>query len=83
MVSDTKTSPAFDSEVRQAATLAIDALSKWRNELTTTNDRWLSKVLDQMSAVARALDWPDNVLNGMPEHRGYLQDAGANHRPIH
>jgi len=68
MVSDAKTSPALDSDARQAATLAIDALSKWRNELTAANDRWLRKVLDQMSVVARALDWPDDVLNGTREH---------------
>ena len=68
MVSDTKASPALESDARQAATLAIDALSKWRNELTITNERWLAKVFDQMSAVARASGWSDNVLNGMREH---------------
>ena len=68
MVSDTKAISALESDARQAATLAIDALSKWRNELTITNERWLAKVFDQMSAVARALGWPDSVLNGMREH---------------
>ena len=77
-------SRSFDSDARQAATLAIDALSKWRNELTITNERWLAKVLDQMSAVARALGWPDSVLDGMREHllsASKLQAAG--HRSIH
>ena len=67
-MSDTKTNSGLDSDARQAATLAIDALSKWRNELTITNERWLAKVFDQMSAVARALGWPDSVLDGMRQH---------------
>jgi hypothetical protein len=42
---------------------ALQALSKWQDELTAANERCLAKVLDQTSAAARAVGWPDHVIN--------------------
>jgi maltooligosyltrehalose synthase len=51
------------NEARQAVAGALQALSKWRDELAAANERCLAKVLDQTSAAARAVGWPDHVIN--------------------
>jgi hypothetical protein len=48
---------------RQAVAGALQALSKWQDELTAANEHCLAKVLDQTSAAARAVGWPDHVIN--------------------
>jgi hypothetical protein len=62
--------PGISKEVREGMTAALDALSNWRDEIETTNERCLDKVLDQTSAVARSMGWPDQAVKTT---RGYLQ----------
>ena len=51
------------NEARQAVAAVLQALSKWQDELAAANERCLAKVLDQTSAAARAVGWPDHVIN--------------------
>ena len=80
--SDIRNLTSLSNEARQAAISAFDALGQWRGEISSANDRYLTKVLDQMAVAQRAMGWPDHVTAGAREHllEG-LQDAGANDRP--
>jgi len=57
-------------DVREGVTAAFDALSNWRDEIETANERCLGKVLDQTSAVARSMGWPDQAVKTT---RDYLE----------
>jgi hypothetical protein len=59
-------------EMRDRVLAAFDALSNWRDEIETA-ERCLGKVLDQTSAVARSMGWPDEAIKTMRE---YLQHTG-------
>ena len=60
--------PGITKEVREGIVAAFDALSNWRDEIETANERCLGKVLDQTSAVARSMGWPDQAIRMMREH---------------
>jgi hypothetical protein len=62
--------PGVTKEVREGLITAFDALSNWRDEIETANERCLGKVLDQMSAVARSMGWPDQAVKTT---RDYLE----------
>jgi hypothetical protein len=51
-----------DNDARGAVAAAMQALSKWQDEIAAANERCLSKVLDETSAAARAVGWPDHVI---------------------
>ena len=51
------------NDPRQTATAALQALSKWHDEVVAANERCLTDVLDQTAAAARAVGWPDHVIN--------------------
>ena len=51
------------NDARQAATTALQSLSKWHDEVVAANERCLADVLDQTAAAARAVGWPDHVIN--------------------
>jgi hypothetical protein len=55
--------PGITKEMRENVGSAFDALSNWRDEIETVNERCLSKVLDKTSAVARSMGWPDQAVN--------------------
>ena len=59
-------------EMRDRVAAAFDALSNWRDEIETANERCLGKVLDQTSAVARSMGWPDEAVKTT---RDYLQQT--------
>jgi hypothetical protein len=52
---------SLNNEARQAVTVALDSLVHWRNEIVAANERWLTKVLDQVADAHRALGWPEQV----------------------
>jgi len=58
----------LSNDARQAVTAALQALSKWQDELAAANERCLAKALDQTSAAARAVGWPDHVINATRDH---------------
>ncbi len=57
----------LNGEVRQAVTDAFNAVSQWRDEIVSANDRYLTKALDQVAAAQRAQGWPSSVTAAMRE----------------
>jgi hypothetical protein len=55
-------------ELRNGVISAFEALSRWRDEIETVNERYLSKVLDQTSAAARSMGWPDEAIRAAREY---------------
>ena len=55
-------------EMRDRIVVAFEALSNWRDEIETANERCLGKVLDQTSAVARSMGWPDEAVKTTREY---------------
>ena len=64
--------PGMTREMRESVVAAFDALSNWKDEIETANERCLSKVLDHTSSVARSMGWPDQAIRAMRE---YLENA--------
>jgi hypothetical protein len=54
--------PGMTKEMQEGVIAAFDALSTWRDEIETANERCLTKVLDRTSAIARAMGWPDQAI---------------------
>jgi hypothetical protein len=65
---DFKNIPGVSKEVREELIVTFDALSKWRDEIETVNERCLNKVLDRTSAVTRAMGWPDRAVRSTREY---------------
>jgi hypothetical protein len=59
---------SLSSEARQGVTTAFEALEQWRDEIFSVNERHLSKVLDQVAPLQRAMGWPDQVTAAAREH---------------
>ena len=64
--------PGMTKEVREGVIAAFDALSNWKDEIETVNERCLRKVLDQTSALSRSMGWPDQTIRATRE---YLENA--------
>jgi hypothetical protein len=60
---DLMTASGLSDEARQAANAAFDAMSDWRTEAAESNERHLTKVIDKMAAAARALGWPEEIVD--------------------
>jgi len=54
-----------NDEARKAFEVAIDSLSKWRDEIADTTERNADKVFDAMSEAATALGWPEQFVDGL------------------
>src|SRR3974390_1109615 len=50
--------PGMTGEMREGVIAAFDALSNWRDEVETANERCLSKALDPTSACEPAMGCP-------------------------
>jgi cellobiose-specific phosphotransferase system component IIA len=68
MTRDARSPTLLSGEARQAVATALSALSQWRNETFTANDRCLTKVLEEIANAHRALGWPDHVAAAAKEH---------------
>src|SRR5262245_23768933 len=55
-------------EARQAVMDAFNTVSQWRDEISLANDRYLTKVLDQVAAAQKAQGWPNSVTAATREH---------------
>jgi hypothetical protein len=64
--------PAMNEEARRAFTAASDAMSQWRDELTTIGERNSLRVFDKMGAAAKAMGWPGEFVDMT---RSQLQQA--------
>jgi hypothetical protein len=60
---DLMTASGLSDEAREAANAAFDAMSDWRTEAAESNERHLAKVIDKMAAAARALGWPEAIVD--------------------
>ena len=60
--------PGLTKEMRDGVIVAFDALSNWRDEIETANERCLGKVLYRTSAIARSMGWPDQAIKAMREY---------------
>lgn len=60
--------PGMTKEIREGMMAAFDALSNWRDEIETANERCLGKVLDHTSQVARSMGWPDQAVRTTREY---------------
>src|SRR5262245_36436470 len=69
-LSDLTNIAGMTKEMRDRVVAAFDALTNWRDEIETANERCLGKVLDQTSSVARSMGWPDVAVKTTQE---YLQ----------
>src|SRR5688500_520973 len=53
------------SDARQAATAALQWLSEWHAEVVAGRAPCVTDVLEQTAAAARAVGWPEHVINAM------------------
>jgi hypothetical protein len=60
--------PGMTREMRDGVIAAFDALSNWRDEVETANERCLGKVLDRTSTIARSMGWPDQAIRTTREY---------------
>jgi hypothetical protein len=58
----------LNGETGQAVMDAFNAATQWRDEITLANDRYLTKVIDQVAAAQRAQGWPNSVTVATREH---------------
>ena len=55
-------------EAREAIKAVFDTLSEWRDEVSTSTERYNETVLDKMAAAARALGWPKELVEASHQH---------------
>jgi hypothetical protein len=67
--------PGMTKEMRAAIVAAFDALSDWRQSIESVNERHLGKVLDQMSAVALQMGWPEDAVKLTRENLDHVSQA--------
>ena len=66
--SDFANIPGMTREMRDGVIAALNAVSNWRDEADTANERCLGKVLDRTSAIARSMGWPDQAVRVAREY---------------
>jgi hypothetical protein len=52
----------LSDEARGAVNAAFDAMATWRAETISLSEQGLEQVLERMAAAARALGWPDQIV---------------------
>ena len=55
--------PGLSNEARNAVNAAFDAMSTWRTETVNNNEKNLEQVIEKMAAAARALGWPEQIVD--------------------
>jgi glycerate kinase len=55
--------PGLSNEARNAVNAAFDAMSTWRMETVNNNEKNLEQVIEKMAGAARALGWPEQVVD--------------------
>ena len=53
----------LSNEARDAVNAAFDAMSTWRTETVNNSERNLEQVIEKMAASARALGWPEQIVD--------------------
>ena len=58
--------PGFaDDEARKAFEAALDSFSRWRDDIVATTERNSDKVFDAIAQAAKALGWPEDVVESL------------------
>jgi hypothetical protein len=70
-----RTSQVLSRDAREAIKAVFDALSEWRDEVSTSTERNSEALLDKMAAAARALGWPKELVDA--SHRQLVQASKA------
>jgi hypothetical protein len=52
----------LSDEARSTVNAAFDAMATWRAETVNLSEQGLEQVLERMAAAARALGWPDQIV---------------------
>ena len=55
----------LSDEARKALHAAFDAMSTWRIETAKTSEKNSEQVIEKMAAAARALGWPNELVDGI------------------
>jgi hypothetical protein len=55
--------PNLSDEARRAVNAAFDAMSAWRTDIASMSEKNVEQVITKMSAAARALGWPEQVVD--------------------
>ena len=55
--------PNLSDEARKAVNEAFDAISTWRSETLSNSEKNSEQVIDKMAAAARALGWPEQIVD--------------------
>jgi hypothetical protein len=66
--------PGLSNEARNAVNAAFDAMSTWRTETVNNNEKNLEQVIEKMAAAARALGWPEQIVDAT---RSQMQSVGG------
>jgi len=53
----------LSDEARKAVNEAFDAISNWRSETLSNSEKNSGQVIEKMAAAARALGWPEQVVD--------------------
>jgi predicted O-linked N-acetylglucosamine transferase (SPINDLY family) len=67
---------AIDAKTREVFNGAIDAMAEWREEMAGSTERYSKKVFDKMGVAARAMGWPEELIQAtreQMEHAAKLQ----------
>jgi hypothetical protein len=59
---DPASAAGLSDEARSAVNAAFDAMATWRRETVNHSEKGLEQVLERMAAAARALGWPDQIV---------------------
>ena len=70
-----RTLQILSRDAREAIKAVFDALSEWRDEVSTSTERNSEALLDKMAAAARALGWPKELVDA--SHRQLVQASKA------
>ena len=65
---NTRTQQILPRDARDAIEAVFDALSKWRDEIGASTERYSETVLDKMADAARALGWPKELVDASHKH---------------
>jgi len=60
--------PGLSAGARKAVNEAFDAMSTWRTETVSNSEKSIEQVIDKMAAAARALGWPEQIVDATRAH---------------
>src|ERR1700730_10476362 len=70
-----RTPQILPRDAREAIEAVFDALSKWRDEIGASTERYCETVLDKMADAARALGWPKELVDASHKHLVHASKA--------